>query len=952
MSGGTLRLQVVLQALDKASGPFRKIASSSKGLAGSLRKQQETLRKLNAAQRDISALRQQRQAIEATSMAQRQAQERVRELARQVAATATPTRKLAAELNKAKLAAKALKAEHRQQGQTLQRLRTGLLAAGINTRDLGSHQRRLQSDIVATTRKIELQRQRLAALDRANEGARRLHSAGMKVAGHGVGAAATAGGAVRSLALPIRHAMAFESAMADVKKVVNFQTPEQFRQMARDVEDLALHLPMIPADIARIVAAAGQASIPREELLRFAEDAAKMGVAFDTTAEDAGQTMATWRTAFRMGQDQVVLLADKINHLGNTGPANVAKISEVVNRIGALGEVAGLESGSLAALGATVAGMGIESEVSATGIKNMLLTLSAGASATRRQQATFEALGLSAKDMAETMRGDASGAILSVLERLKQLPEHEQAASMTSLFGRESIGAIAPLLTNLDLLRGNLDKVADAQRYGGSMNAEYASRVTTTGNALQLLRNSALVASESVGDTLLPDTKALSDWTARVLARFTEWVRANPKLAARMAKCAIAASVATVVIGGLVTALGLGMMVIAQVGKVIARMTGGRGLGGLARGVVQLAGRALPMLFNAGRMLLPVLGGLSAPMLLIGAAVLAVALLVWKYWKPIKAFMVGVWDGIAEVARPAMDALMAALEPLGPVWDMVSGAVGKAWAWFKKLLMPFEATSEQLQGAMDAGKGFGSVLGGVLAGGLRKAASVITTLIGAFKIILPILKSVFGGAWQYLQGVWDTIVGLFTGDGDRIRKGLSSMWEGINKILMGWPEKMMQAGRDMLAGLCSGIIANAFVVREAIAGVASSAMDRFKELLGINSPSRVFAQYGDFTMQGLAGGLQRSQSAPLQQVSGLGERMKQLGSGLALSAAIPVAAATPVMTPGTIAAGTAGAASVSYTININAPAGSDAQDIARLVREAVAQIERDRTRRHASRLTD
>jgi phage-related protein len=352
------------------------------------------------------------------------------------------------------------------------------------------------------------------------------------------------------------------------------------------------------------------------------------------------------------------------------------------------------------------------------------------------------------------------------------------------------------------------------------------------------------------------------------------------------------------------------------------------------------------------RALPAVLGPATLPLLALAAAAVLVAVLIWKYWGPLKAFILGVWDGIVEAVQPAMNELMTALEPLAPVWDMVSSAMGKAWAWFKKLLTPFEATSEQLQGATDAGKGFGSVLGGVLAGGVRRTAAVITTLIEAFKIVLPILKNVFGGAWQYLQGAWSMIVGLFTGDGERIRSGLSLMWQGINNILMGWPEKMMQAGRDMLAGLREGIIANAFVVREAIAGVANGAMDRFKGLLGINSPSRVFAQYGDFTMQGLAGGLQRSKSAPLQQVSGLGERMRQLGSGLALSAAIPAAAATPVMTPGTVAAGTADAAPVSYTINIHAPAGSDAQDIARLVRDAVAQIERDRNSRRASRLTD
>jgi TP901 family phage tail tape measure protein len=73
------------------------------------------------------------------------------------------------------------------------------------------------------------------------------------------------------------------------------------------------------------VAAGGQAGIARSDLMQFANDAVKMGVAFDTTAEESGQMMAQWRTAFKLTQDDVVVLADKINYLGNTGPANAAK---------------------------------------------------------------------------------------------------------------------------------------------------------------------------------------------------------------------------------------------------------------------------------------------------------------------------------------------------------------------------------------------------------------------------------------------------------------------------------------------------------------------------------------------------------------------------------------------------------------------------------------------------
>ena len=954
MSGGNLRLQVILQALDQATAPFRRVLAGSRGLSAALTAQQATLRRLNAAQRDVSAFRAQQQAMRATAAAQQQAQERVRQLAAQMAATSNPSRQLTNEFRQARLAAGQLRTQHQQQQVDLQRLRTRLEAAGISTRDLSSHERRLRADIRTTNEQIENQRRRLAALNSTMERSQRVHAAGMNAAAHGAGMAFAGFSALRKLVLPIKQAMTFESAMADVKKVVDFDTPAQFEQMSRDVEDLSLRLPMVPADIAKIVAAAGQASIPRKELLAFAEAAAKMGVAFDTTAEEAGQTMATWRTAFRMGQADVVELADKVNYLGNTGPANVQKISEVVNRIGALGEVAGLGSGPIAALGATVAGMGIESEVSATGIKNMLLTLAAGDSATKSQIAAFDALGLKAGTMAKAMQDDAGGAILSVLEKLQQLPKHEQAATMTKLFGRESIGAIAPLLTNLELLKINFDKVTDAQKYSGSMNSEYAARVATSENALQLLKNSALVVAQSIGQTLLPDFKALVERTAEVVGKLTEWIRNNPALVGAIAKVTIAGTALVAALGGLLVVGGIGAMAFSQIHKAVMLLSGGDGFGALVRQALSLGSRAFPMLLNVGRLLLALMGGISAPVLAIGAAIAVVAVLVWKYWGPVKAFMVGMWEGIISVLSPIFDQLTTALEPLAPVWDAVSDAMSTAWEWVKKLFTPFEATSEQLQGASDAGKGFGQMLGQVMSVNLRLAVAAIELLMAAFKIILPVIQNVMGGAWSYLQGAWDLIVGVFTLNGDRIKTGLLGMWEGINQLLVGWPAKMWQAGMDMVTGLVNGIAGSGSKVREVISSLAGGIIGQFKGLLGIHSPSRVFAQFGDYTMQGLAGGLDRSASDPLQRVKSLGERMKQAGAGIALTAATaPVmAAGAPLMAAGAAQAAAGHTAPATYEIHIHAGPGTNAQDIAQEVRRQIEAIERERASKRASRLSD
>ena len=320
---------------------------------------------------------------------------------------------------------------------------------------------------------------------------------------HGANALQYAGMAY-SVAQVADAAVQFESSMADVRKVVDFDSPEQFKQMGKDILDLSTRIPMAAEGLAQIVAAGGQSGIDRDELLGFSESAAKMGVAFDITAEQAGDMMAKWRTAFKMGQSDVVKLADKINFLGNTTAASAPLISDVVTRIGPLGSVGGVASGEIAALGASLVGSGVTSEIAATGIKNLILALVSGESATKSQNEAFAALGLNAVDMAKYMEKDARGAILSVLEAVQRLDKEQQASVMAELFGKESISAIAPLLSNLDALKTNFDAVSDASKYAGSMEKEFQTRAETTANAMELMNNSIYRTKVAIGQGLLP----------------------------------------------------------------------------------------------------------------------------------------------------------------------------------------------------------------------------------------------------------------------------------------------------------------------------------------------------------------------------------------------------------------------------------------------------------------
>lgn len=136
------------------------------------------------------------------------------------------------------------------------------------------------------------------------------------------------------------------------------------------------------------------------------------------------------------------------------------------------------------------------------------------------------------------MQKDSKGTMLKVLDGISKIPKEKQAAAMNMLFGSESAGAIAPLLTNMDLLRINFERVADAQQYGGSMQKEYASRAATTENQLTLLRNSVNAISVTLGDTFLPVINEAAEDVMPLLDHVRDLVRENPEMVKSVAKFA------------------------------------------------------------------------------------------------------------------------------------------------------------------------------------------------------------------------------------------------------------------------------------------------------------------------------------------------------------------------------------------------------------------------------
>lgn len=633
------------------------LGGTFKGAFGNAQTQLNTLgsaiKGLNAASENAKAFKELKKSTAAAKAEMKAAEDRVRALSAEIAKTDKPSRAMQANLRTATKEATAAKRAYDNNAKSLGEMGKALHDAGVNTKNLGVEQKKL-GDALATLQKRQEQTQRI-------ENARAKNMANRAAYRSQIADVVALGGSMYGL---IKPAIDFESAMADVKKVVDFDTPDELQEMQNQIKELSKTIPLSLDGLAQIVAAGGQLGVAKENLAGFAETAAKMAVAFGTTADEAGQSMAKLSNVLQMPISEMNRVGDVINHVSNNIAATAPEIVEVTLRAGAMGKSFGLAHNDIAALAGTFVAMGKTPEIAGTAINMMtsrlkLIPVSSGAA-----REAFDQLGISMSEYTRMVeRGDGKQAILTVLEALSKVQGVKRSQIMKDMFGEQATRHINSLVEGLDTLKDNFAMVANETDYAGSMEKEFAARSATTENNIQLLKNQLAILATNIGSTLLPAINSLAEKLGKAAGTFADFAEKHPKLI-KYIGLAVAgmagAKLATFALGYGFTFLKGGVLTIMSVftkARTIFSLLR-LGMGGLIP-IIRAVGAAF----------------ISNPVGLIITGIAVGAMLVIKYWEPISAFFKKLWDKILQGWERVKKAFKEAKEWFSDSW------LGKAWNW-------------------------------------------------------------------------------------------------------------------------------------------------------------------------------------------------------------------------------------------------------------------------------
>lgn len=748
---------LTFQLAGKLASSLPQAFSSAGGLVGGL---SSKLSELEAEASQVGALVNHRKAVLKASAAYRQAKAKLDELESEMSRVGVPTKKMAVAHQKAKDAVERCSVKLEAEKQKLDRIPGASASAESSIVTLRKRQKELGDQIDVTRRKIEANAKGMQRFGAA---------AGKMTLGIGAfkGFGAAASSVKSAISGPVQASMKMEDAMADLAKVSDF-TPEGLERMKRELERMSLMIPMSADGLAQIAAAAAGAGVAQKDLLGFTEQAAKMAVAFDMTAEQAGTMMSKWQSGMKLSVQETYALADAVNGLSNNNAALASQIGDAIQRYGALGKVAGLSEKQTAALATSLIASGASSETAATGMKAFMGTLAKGAQLSDKQQAAFANIGIGdVKQLQKDLQKDAPGAILRVLDGLKKnIPEDKRTMYLNVLFGETGSEAIGPLLQNIEALRGNFDLVGDATKTAGSMEKEFAARAATTSNSLQLLKNSADFVARSFGDQFLGPIREGATYLGDLAFAAGEYVRNNKETMKTVLKVSAALGgvlSAAVAVKGVVYTLSAAMDVwrgVCALSTTAMKLTTavGRGLavtGRLLGGAFSLAGKALTgIAWGASRaaMIAWKIACVSA-----GVAAEATAVLVKGLGFAIKA----AFASPVGLAVMALAGLVAGGIALYKNFDEVKLKVNELWAAFSTKfpgIAGFVTTSiDYVQSKVEAVKSYFSNLtswiGSAFFGTWGEAWSKVSAKFG----------EIFGGLGGLIKAPLNGVIGMVNG---------------------------------------------------------------------------------------------------------------------------------------------------------------------------------------------
>ncbi|HDY0630515.1 TPA: phage tail tape measure protein, partial [Escherichia coli] len=488
---------------------------------------------------------------------------------------------------------------------------------------------------------LERERQALARVTQARERYSRAQETAGKLKTGGalaIGAAAAGGYAAGRFLQP---AIGFGKEMSRVQALTRIdKNSPQFKALREQALKLGSETQFTASD-----AASGQSFLAMAGFTPQAIQAALPGVLNMALAGgvELGETAdigSNILTQFNLTADQMDRVGDTLTAAFTRTNTDLRALGETMKYTGPVAAKLGISLEEAAAMAGMLANNGLRGSDAGTAMRASLSRL---ASPPKAAADALKELGVSVADARGKMR-PMEDVLLDLYKATQKYGQVDQVSFFKDIAGEEAFvglqtlvaaagsGELQKLTRELQGARGEADRVAKvmADNLDGDL-----KNLDSAWEGLRI----------RISDLVDGPLRSVTQWLTRVLEKITSLAQAHPVLTRQLLIAGGALLAMTATVGSLSLAIGVLAGPLAKLRLGFSLLTGSMNavrllpaLWGMVTGSVSLLGGAI--------------GALFSPVGLIVAALAGAAVLIWKYWDPIRAFFAGVFSGIMERLTP------------------------------------------------------------------------------------------------------------------------------------------------------------------------------------------------------------------------------------------------------------------------------------------------------------
>lgn len=674
MASDVLKLQVLLSALDRASGPLKKISQGSGATARALKAARDQLKSLNQTQKDISAYRQQHTAVRETSERLAKLQNRLADYKHQLKGMAAPSARFQRTFRETSAEVDRLREKHSSQREELRRLVAGFNSAGISTRNLGSFERSLTGDIERANAAIKTQTERMRRLSAQQERLRRsraAYSQGVQntaaLAGTGMAARATGLYTGRGLQTMLGVGYEFDATMSATQAVTRLQSKNSPEMLAlrEQARTLPLSSKFTDSEVAQGQYFLGRTGYTPQQILGAMPGMLNLAAAGDMDLGTTADIASNIQMAMGIPAEEMNKVADVLTAAFTRNNVDIQMLGGSLKYSAAVGREYGQSLETVTAATALLGNAGIQDSQAGTAMRSVLIRIGMSSAVAK--------LGVVTADENGNMR-DLLDILTEIHEKTKDMGNLERGAIYKSIAGQYAVTGFGTLMRAVESgqfqgMRGNLE--------GGTGESEQVARTQLDNlkGDMTILHAALENISVELFDKNSPWLRELAQDLSQLLHSVGEFLKQNPALSKAIVITLAGFALLMATLGSLAIGIAgiLGPMIamrflLAQVGIRLPNLISL--LWNLGKTVIPFVGRALLVLGRA-LMLNP-----------IGLAISAIALgayLIYRHWDRVGPYFRRLWQevkdgfsaGLAGILKLAVD-----FSPLGLFYRAFAGVMG------------------------------------------------------------------------------------------------------------------------------------------------------------------------------------------------------------------------------------------------------------------------------------